>query len=223
MLHCERSFTLLMHNDLHDHVHTACNSLRGNMRDQDVNRWGRRRVACMRGRVGALLSSWSSLEGTDTQLTLLYSLSLSYSLLTMVDLNNLSLIICLSTSHTQTHPHTKTCNYLSIHTHIHTCLRGLGSGGGVEWASWNLQRGKPDRHSLCQTYEVTLTDWSRLPAGLPACQPPSTAVRFKPFISKKSNTRLGWFFLLRLKHFCALQDHKAFINECAALIDTLVC
>lgn len=43
----------------------------------------------------------------------------------------------------------------------------------MEWASWNLQRGKPDRHSLCQTYEVTLTDWSRLPAcqftGLPAC------------------------------------------------------
>lgn len=157
------------------------NSLRGNMREQDVNRWGRRPgwgvggAVCEEGWEPCWVHRvhWRGLTHSSASCSL--SLSFSLSLSTMVDLNNLSHIIYLSTSltrslpHTNTLVHTQTRNYLPLHTnaHIHTCLRGLGPGAGVEWASWNLHRGKPDRHSLCQTHEVTLTDWSCLPASLP--------------------------------------------------------
>lgn len=72
----------------------------------------------MWGRVGALCSSPSSLEGPDTQLTLLQSLSLSASLSAMVELNNSSLIIYLylPISFTLTHAQLST----SLHTHTHT-------------------------------------------------------------------------------------------------------
>lgn len=95
------------------------------------------------------------------------------SLSAVVDLNNSSHIIYLYLSISFTlfraRTHADTCNYLHPHTNTHllTCLKGLGPGAGVEWASWNLHRGKPDRHSLCQTHEVTPTDWSCQPVSIP--------------------------------------------------------
>lgn len=68
-----------------------CDSSQGNMREPDMNGRGRRRAG---GRVGVLLSSLGSLEGTETLFALL-TLPRSFFLFTMADLNNLSHIIYL--------------------------------------------------------------------------------------------------------------------------------
>lgn len=112
---------------------------------------------------------WRGLTHSSPSCSLFHFLSPSLS--AIVDLNNSCHIIYLylSISFTLTDVHTHTRNYLHpcTNTHIHTCLEGLGPAAGVEWASWNLHRGKPDRHSLCQTHEVTPTDWSCQVVSIP--------------------------------------------------------
>lgn len=93
------------------------------------------------------------------------SCNLSFSLSSLLaDLNNLSHIIYL----------------LLTHTHTHTSW-GLDPGAGVGWSSWNLHREKPDSRPLCQTHEVTLSDWP----CLPACLCSISASRFNLSVTEK--------------------------------------
>lgn len=118
-------------NGQHDDFKCICDSSQGNTREPDMNGGGRRRT-CVWGRVGFLLSSLGSLEGT-----LLGLLTLPHSFcLTMTDLNNLSHIIYLS--HNRSHNHL----LIDTNTRSHTCLKVFGPGSHVEragiWAEGNL-------------------------------------------------------------------------------------
>lgn len=139
-------------------IKCICDSSRGNTREPDVNGGGRRRT-CVWGRVGVLLSSLGSLEGTLLGLlTLPHSFSLA-----VTDLNNLSHIIYLAHQHSHSRSHL----LIDANTHSHTHM----PWGVWSWvscgASWNSSRRKPDRHSLCQTYEVTLINWCGVPRHPP--------------------------------------------------------
>lgn len=116
-------------------VKCMCDSSWGNTREPDTNGGGRRRT-CVWGRVGVLLSSLGSLEGT-----LLGLLTLPHSFcLTMTDLNNLSHIICLT--HKPSHSRSHLLIDTNTHSHTHTCLKVFGPGSHVEragiWAEGNL-------------------------------------------------------------------------------------
>lgn len=200
------------------------NRLRGNMIEQDVNR---------RGRVGALLSSPSSLEGTDTQPTLLQSLLPSLCLTAMLDLNNISPIIYLFTSPSrslsQTNTPTRTDMKLSPHAPklTHTYMPG-GVGSRVPGLVWSERAGIRTEGNLigipCAKHMRSpwLTD--------PASPAPSLQCRqIKTLHLCEINCRTKEIFLLRLlpllnskRHFVCPAGLGSFYKDRVDFKDSLV-
>lgn len=135
-------------------------SLSGNMRQRDLYRWEGREFF-----LGGGESVWVHRVHWKGLTLGFLSCNLSFSLSSLLaDLNNLSHIIYL----------------LLTHTHTHTSW-GLDPAAGVGWSSWNLHREKPDSRPLCQTHEVTLSDWP----CLPACLCSISASRFNLSVTEK--------------------------------------
>lgn len=166
------------------------NSLRGSMREQDIFRWGRQGGVCIWGRAGALVSWLSSLEGTDTQLTLLQYLSPSVSL--CFPLNNLSHIIYLYLSISFTLTHTD-MQLSPLSTQTHTYAHALGVVRSWGWRS--------EQAGICTEGNLIgipcakhmRSPWLTDPACQPALPPSRHCHQIKTCISEKSTAGLKRF------------------------------